>query len=115
MYARVWKVQLLPEKADQFTVGVNSVLSILRQQAGFRGLLVLRGGPGESLEATVVSAWDSLDYLRASETTAFHQAVARVLACCEHGPFMREEKVLLSEFSNPGKEDTTATYRWPAS
>jgi len=77
-----------------------------RRQAGFRGLLVLRGGPGEKLEATAVSAWESLVALRNSENSAFEQLLARILPLCEHHPSMREEEVMVSEFVSQDLTDT---------
>jgi heme-degrading monooxygenase HmoA len=113
MYARVWKLSILPGKVEQFVAACNAVIPILRQQPGFRVLVVLRGGSGERLEATVVSAWESLDQLRASETSAYQQAVVSVLSCCELRPFMGEEEVLLSEFASPEPSDTTLDYKRP--
>jgi heme-degrading monooxygenase HmoA len=109
MYARVWKLGILPGKVEEFAAAINSGISILRQQAGFCGCLVLRGGPEEKLEATIVSVWDSLVTLRDSETSAFQQMLARVLSHCERHPFMREEEVLVSEFASQDLTDT-ATY-----
>jgi heme-degrading monooxygenase HmoA len=108
MYARVWKAGILPGKVEEFTAAVNSIRPFLREQQGFCGLLVLRTGPGEGLEATVVSMWASIDDLRNSETPAFQQAVVSVLSFCERRPVMREEEVVLSEFSSVDL-DTTVT------
>jgi len=80
------------------------------RQAGFRNLLVLRSGPGEMLEGTVISVWDSLDHLRNSETTAFQEMLARVLALCEPRPSMREEEVLISEIASPDPDDTVTKF-----
>jgi heme-degrading monooxygenase HmoA len=110
MYARVWRVGILPGKAEEFAAAVNSAIQIVRPQAGFRGVLVLRGGPGEKLEATIISAWDSLDALRNSENSAFQEALDRMLSCCEHRAFMREEEVLVSEFASRDLSDTTVGF-----
>jgi quinol monooxygenase YgiN len=99
MYARVWKAGILPGKVEKFAAAVNSMRPFLRQQSGFCGLLVLRTGPGEGLEATVISMWSSIDALRSSETPTFQEAVVNVLSYCERRPVMREEEVVLSEFS----------------
>ena len=106
MYARVWKLGILPGKAEEFAIAAKSAIPVLRRQAGFRSLLVLRGGPGERLEATVVSVWDSLIALRDSETSAFQQVLTRVLTFCEHRPSMREEEVLVNEFASSDPTDT---------
>jgi heme-degrading monooxygenase HmoA len=101
MYARVWKLVILPGKVEEFTAAMKSQIPILQRQAGFRSLLVLRSGPGERLEATVVSVWDSLVALRDSETSVFQEGLAHVLSFCEPRPSMREEEVLVSEFASP--------------
>jgi heme-degrading monooxygenase HmoA len=110
MYARVWKFVILPGKVEEFTVVINSMIPAYRRQAGFRGLLVLRSGPGEQLEATAVSAWDSLVALRNSENSAFEEALARLLPLCEQHPSMREEEVLVSEFVSQDLTDTATHY-----
>jgi heme-degrading monooxygenase HmoA len=110
MYARVWKLVILPGKVAEFAVVAKSAIPILKRQPGFRGLLVLRSGPGEGLEATVVSTWASIDALRGSETGALQQALARALSVCEPRPFMREEEVLVSEFVSDDSDDTTIEF-----
>src|ERR1700733_11947312 len=57
MYARVWKLNILPGQVEKFTAATHDMMPLLRRQPGFRGCLVLRSGPGEELEATVVSTW----------------------------------------------------------
>jgi len=48
----------------------------------------------------VLSLWDSLDDLKASEKNLFlYQAIARVLSYCEGFPAIREHEVLVSEFA----------------
>ena len=110
MYARVWKLVILPGKVEEFAVVINSMMPTYRRQAWFRGLLVLRGGPGEKLEATAVSAWESLVALRNSENSAFEQMLARRLPLCEHHPSMREEEVMVSEFVSQDLTDTATHY-----
>jgi heme-degrading monooxygenase HmoA len=106
MYARVWKLGILPGKVEDFKVAASAMMPILRRQPGFRGCLVLRSGPGEALEATVVSTWASIDALRNSETPAFQQALAEFLSHCERHPLMREEEVLVGEFPSEDPDDT---------
>jgi heme-degrading monooxygenase HmoA len=110
MYARVWKFVILPGKVEEFVAVSKSMIPTYRRQAGFRGLLVLRSGPEEKLEATVVSAWESLVALRDSENSAFQQALAHILTLCERRPFMREEEVLVSEFASRDLSDTTVGF-----
>ncbi len=108
MYARVWRAGILPGKVEEFKAAIDSARPFLRQQPGFRGLLVLRTGPGEELDATIVSAWASIEDLRNSETNAFQEAVVHVLTTCEPHPVMREEEVVFCEFA-AGDLDATVT------
>ena len=110
MYARVWKVGILPGKVEEFTAAANAMMPMLRKQPGFRGCVVLRTGPGEALECSVFSLWDSIDALRDSETPAFRQALVPFLALCEDHPLMREEEVLMSEFAVENVDDTDTTF-----
>ena len=110
MYARVWKFVVLPGKDKEFAEVVDWLTPVLHRQPGFHSLLVLRGGPAERPETTVVSAWESLDALRNSETSTYQQAVVRVLSYCEDHPSMREEQVLVSEFATKEPSDLTASY-----
>jgi heme-degrading monooxygenase HmoA len=110
MYARVWKAFILPGKIEEFVAAVNSTRPYLRRQPGFCGLLVLRTGPGDGLEATVVSVWSSIDDLRNSETPTFQEAVVNVLSFCEKRPVMREEEVMLSEFSSADMDATVTKF-----
>ena len=110
MYARAWKFVILPGKVAEFAVVAKSSIPILQRQPGFRGLLVLRSGPGEGLEATVVSVWASIDALRDSETSVFQQALARAHSVCEPRPSMREEEVVLSEFASENLDDTVTKF-----
>jgi heme-degrading monooxygenase HmoA len=113
MYARVWKFSILPEKVDEFIAASNAVVPLLRQQPGFRNLVVLRGGSVERLEGTAISAWESLVDLRASETGEFQQALMRIFSCCQPRPSVREEEVVISEFASPNPSDTTLDYKRP--
>ena len=111
MYARVWKLGILPGKVEEFTATAKAGMEILRPQVGFRGLLVLRSGPGEGLEATLVSMWASIEALRNSETTpAYQQALVHFLSLCERHPSMREEEVMVSEFASADLDDTVTKF-----
>jgi heme-degrading monooxygenase HmoA len=110
MYARVWKLGILPGKVEEFTVAAKAGIPILRRQSGFCGLLVLRSGPGERLEATIVSMWATLEALQNSETSVFQQALVDVLSLCERRPSMREEEVLVSEFASADPDDTVTKF-----
>jgi heme-degrading monooxygenase HmoA len=110
MYARVWKAVILPGKVKEFTAAVKSMIPILRRQPGFCGCLLLRSGPGERLEATAVSTWDSLEALQNSEASVFQQPLAHALSFCEPRPFMREEEVLVNEFVSQDLSDTVTNF-----
>jgi heme-degrading monooxygenase HmoA len=110
MYARVWKVFILPGKVEEFAAASKAAIPILQSQPGFRGLLVLRSGPGEGLEATVVSTWASIDALRDSETAVFQQTLAGFLSLCEPHPSLREEEVMVSEFASENLDDTVTKF-----
>jgi quinol monooxygenase YgiN len=111
MYARVWKLGILPGKVEEFTAAAKAAIAILRGQPGFCGLLVLRSGPGEGLEGTIVSMWASIEALRNSETTpAYQQALVHFLSLCERHPFMREEEVMVSEFASADLDDTVTKF-----
>jgi heme-degrading monooxygenase HmoA len=110
MYARVWKFVILPGKVEEFAAVVKAAIPILQRQPGFRGLLVLRSGPGEGLEATAVSVWASIDALRDSETAVFQQALIGSLSICEPHPSLREEEVVVSEFASADLDDTVTKF-----
>ena len=108
MYARVWRFGILPGRADEFIAILKAAVPAWRKMSGFRSLVVMRTGPGDMLDGTVVSMWDSLDDLRASENSTFRAIVVRLLSCCEPHPVMREEEVLISEFASAEESGITA-------
>lgn len=110
MYARVWRVGILPGSVEKFTEAARTILPILRGQPGFRGCFMLRSGPGEGLEATVVSMWDTIDALRDSEAAIFQQPLVDLLSHCERHPFMREEEVMVSEFAAKSPDETVTHF-----
>ncbi len=100
MHARITRVRILPGKRQQFTADVESLMPALRGQRGYRNALVLRGGEDDRPEATLISVWDSLEDLRASEANMYYyEVLARLFSSCEGYPIMHEEEVLLSECS----------------
>jgi len=100
MHARVTQFRILPDKLENFRLASNSIRPIIRKQAGFRALLVLRTGEEAAPEATVVSVWDSHEALRGSEKNLFlYQAISRVLGYCEGFPLIKEYEVISSEFA----------------
>ena len=102
MHARVTQFQLLPGKLQDFAVAVDSLVPLMKEQAGFRSLIVLRGEPtpGGPPQATVITLWDSLEALRASENNLyFYRAMARVIEFSDGFPAIHEHKVLVHEFA----------------
>jgi heme-degrading monooxygenase HmoA len=98
MYARVWKFNVLSDKVEEFGAACRAVGAINRKRPEFRGFVVVRGGSRDAPECTVVSVWDSLEALRASEGEAFQKSLARVMACCQPGTVLQEEDVLICDF-----------------
>ena len=103
MYARVWRFNVLSENVERFAAACRAVGVVNRTHSGFRGFVVVRGGPRDAPECTVVSVWDSLEALRASEGPLFQKLVARALACCKPGTVLQEEDVLICEFASAKK------------
>jgi len=100
MYARATDVRINPSKLYEFTTAVQSTFPLLRQQAGFRALVVLGDPEQQSPEATIISIWDSRADLEASEKNMFlYQALSRILGYCESFPKIRAYRVLASEFA----------------
>ena len=99
MHARVTRLRIRPGKLEEFVTAFDSIIPTIQKQAGFRALLVLRN-PTAAPEATVVSAWDSLEELRASEQNMFlFQALARILSYCEGFPVTEEHELLVGDFA----------------
>jgi quinol monooxygenase YgiN len=100
MYARATEVRVLPGKLYEFTSAVQSIYPMLRQQGGFRVMLVLGDPEQQSPEATIISVWDSRADLEASEKNMFlYQALSRLLGYCEGFPKIKAHRVLASEFA----------------
>jgi len=100
MHARVTHFRVRPGKIEDSQGAADSVIPLIRKQRGFRALVVLHTPQESKPEATVLSLWDSLDDLKASEKNLFlYQAIARVLSYCEGFPAIREHEVLVSEFA----------------
>jgi heme-degrading monooxygenase HmoA len=99
MYARVTQFRIQPGKVEEFQRTVRSVIPTAQKEKGFRGLFILRGGVEAPLEGHVISLWETLEDLRASEKSLyFYGALARVMRCCEGFPAILEQEVLCSEF-----------------
>lgn len=100
MHARVSEYQVLPDKTKAFVKAAESMLPKLRKQEGFRALLVMRGAKKDPGTAMIVSVWDTLADLRASEKSLFlYQALSRLMAYTKGLPELSECEVLLTEFA----------------
>jgi len=98
MYARVSEFRVPIENLVAFRQAAESILPLIRREAGFQSLLVLKG-EGSPVLTRVVSVWDSLEHLKASEKSMFlYQALARVMAFSKGFPMMEECEVLVGEF-----------------
>lgn len=103
MHARITQFNVRSGKLDELADAVDSLIPSMRQQKGFKSLIVLRGAalPGNTSDGPVITAittWDSLDSLRASEENLyFYRAMARVLAFSDGFPSIQEHEVLVNE------------------
>lgn len=99
MYARVSEFRVPLEKIQGFTDAAESILPLIRKEAGFRAVLVLKGD-GAPARVRVVTVWESLEHLKASEKSLFlYQALSRVMAFSKGFPLMEESEVLVAELA----------------
>jgi heme-degrading monooxygenase HmoA len=97
MFVRLWHLNVSPAKVDEFMQAVQSLLPAVRQQWGFRGLLVLRSD-SDAKAVQVLALWETLEALRSSEKNMlFYQAMMRLKACAEGFPSIHEHQVLVSD------------------
>jgi quinol monooxygenase YgiN len=101
MHARVWHVNILPHRLEDFKEALRSFVPEAKNEEGFRGYLVLRTDKtGEKPEALLISLWNSEDHLRQSDNNLFlTRAIAQVIGCCDGFPLIQEHEVLLKEFA----------------
>ncbi len=105
MYARITQLRVLPGKLHDYLEAVDTLRPMMRKQAGFRAILLLRSaetpakdGDDREIVVTAVSVWETHEHLRASEKNLFlYQAIARTQAFCKGFPQIREEEVIASE------------------
>ena len=100
MHARVTEYQVSPDKLKGFVKAAESVLPMLRKQEGFRTLLVMRPSKSQPNKALIISVWDSLADLKASEKSLFlYQALSRLMTHSKGFPTINEHEVLLTEYA----------------
>jgi len=99
MYSRVSEFRVSPEKMNAFRDALLSIVPLIKKEAGFRALVVVRTQDSPAL-IRATSVWESLDHLKASEKSLYlYQALSRVMAFSNGFPIMEECEVLLGEFA----------------
>ena len=99
MHARVWQLHLRPGMVQDFQHILSSLVELAREQDGYRGIVALSSGKSESPDVTLITLWDSLEAIRASENSLFlTQAISRFLVCCDGLPHITEQNLLASDF-----------------
>ena len=99
MFARVQQVRIKPGKTEEFTQAIQASLPKRREVKGYRGALVLRGGAEAPRDGWLISFWETLEDLRASEKDlSYYGALSRIMGYCEGFPSIIEQEVLLSDF-----------------
>lgn len=58
MHARVTQFHILQGKSEEFAKAVESLLPLMRQQKGFRGIFVLHTHATDPIQVQVLSLWD---------------------------------------------------------
>lgn len=100
MHARVLQFTVPPEKLNEFTTTLDSMIPLMHQRKGFQGLLALRVEGSNPPDVRVMTIWESQQALHESENNlTFYQALSRALAFAKGFPIMREEEVVVHDFS----------------
>jgi len=100
MHARVTQFAVQPGKLNEFVDALNSAIPIMRQRKGFQALLVLRVEGSNPPDVRVMTFWDSQQALHESESNIhFYQTLSRVMAFSQGFPAIREEEVVIGDFS----------------
>jgi|ERR1700683_1432380 heme-degrading monooxygenase HmoA len=96
MYARVTHFRILPGKLVEFS---SAVQSLIQEQKGFRGILVVHTQTSDPIEVEVLSLWDTQADLDATEKNlSFYHTLARVQAFAQGFPSINVHQVLVSKF-----------------
>jgi quinol monooxygenase YgiN len=100
MHARVTQFSIPPDKLNDFTESLVGAVPLMRQRKGFVALLVLRVEMSNPPDVRVMTIWESQEALQESENNlTFYQALARALAFAKGFPVIREEEVMLHDFT----------------
>ena len=77
MFARITALHFLPDKAEQgFDIVQHAIVPTIKEQGGFKGLLLLRDPQTGS--ATAVTLWDSEADMQASASGNYPVQLAKV-------------------------------------
>ena len=107
MYARVNEYRVPTEKLQGFISAAESVLPLIHKEAGFRAALMLKG-EGSPILVKVITVWETLEDLRASEKSMFlYRAISRVMQFAKGFPMMEESEVLVGDFAAPASKKTS--------
>lgn len=99
MHARVLQFRIKPGKTEDFQRAIESALPRRREEKGYRGLLVLRGGAEAPRDGWIIALWETLEDLRASEKgLSYYGPLTKMMGFCEGMPSIVEQEVLLSDF-----------------
>jgi heme-degrading monooxygenase HmoA len=109
MHARVVQFAVPPEKLKEFTATLDSTIPLMHQRKGFQALLVLRVEGSNPPDLRVMTIWDTQQALHESENNlVFYQALSRALAFAKGFPVIREEEVVLHDFSTVAAGPSTS-------
>lgn len=105
MHARIWQLRVRRGKLEEFKNALHSLIPAAQQQGGFLGVLALGSDEKEASDISLISLWESLNALRASERNMLvAQAISRFVSCCEGLPQIQEREVLASDFPLPSRQ-----------
>lgn len=100
MHARVTQFSVPSETLNGFIDTLNSIIPLMRQRIGFQALLVLRVENSNPPDVRVMTIWETQQALHESENNVyFYQALARALAFAKGFPVIREEEVMVHDFT----------------
>ena len=89
MYARVTSFQIEPSRLDEaLEVTSNSILPVMKQQQGFKGVLTLVDR--QTGKATSVTLWETEADLKAGESSGYYQQQVGRLVSFVTAPPTRE-------------------------
>ena len=110
MHARVTQFTVPSEKLNDFIEALNSAIPLMRQQNGYQALLVLRVEKSNPADVRVMTIWETQEALHHSENNIyFYQALARAMAFAKGFPAIREEEVVLHDFTKAATASSAAS------